>query len=364
MKQLIFYIGLLILFIGLTGYCVLLFWYKTDTSIPVQESPSIALPEEISVQKPISLRSWESLLPNLGQEQSYQYAVQSIADPEIKESFTGHLKEWFNQSKPIPEDPVTQSVTEPVFPYNEQDAHPTRETLPGSLPIPADFPASNRYDTDDANDRKKILNDASNLLQRLQTLRKKSQPIVSTDSNLPISSPIQLPKESQQVANKFVPSPEEINQSIYKPVPGESFTEVSDSSVFPACRFINTPQCIPNFPYYTGASIGVEGGGQTFRCNGPDNAERAEAVVSIENGRIQKGYIVKPGKSYTLAPKVVLFGGGGEGAKIETRINPTTGEVVDLIIRNGGNGYSSTPRIELDAPGLSDQCYLCCSKKT
>jgi len=84
--------------------------------------------------------------------------------------------------------------------------------------------------------------------------------------------------------------------------------------------------------------------------------------VTIENGEVKKAYLVEPGKGYTVAPKVKLIGGGGDGAKLETRINPTTGSVVEIVVRDPGFGYHSTPRVQLDNPGIASQCFLCCKE--
>lgn len=366
---------------------------------------------------------WDPLLPAFHQHQSQSLAVNSLADMDprqvfcdtcsgdLKEGFTTQLFDWMNSKKQptpqeqdaaifeakdplVPSDPVVQPEGSPVFPYPGLDAEGKRETLPGTLPVPADFPASDRYDTVDADQRKAVMSDASKLLDRLQQLRSKisnnpkpTMPLGPTTPNLPRSDFVDLPTVDAKKANKFVPSPEPINQSMGPnpmrnqgnfpdALPNARFTEEANARAIgygkanqipsqppgaPTCRFLNTPQCSPDFPYYTGANIGMEGGGQLFRCNGPDDGEQAEAVATIENGEIKRAYLVKPGKGYTMAPKVSVMNGGGSRAKLESRIDPRTGRVIEIVVRDGGFGFHSTPTIKLEAPGMSNQCYLCCS---
>lgn len=367
---------------------------------------------------------WDPLLPEHGQSLAHKIAVNSLADQDprqafcnkcsgdVVENFTSTFFDWMNsKSTPqeqdaaifdakdplVPEDPVTKNLDDkPVFDYPGLDAEGKRETLPGSLPIPADFPASNRFNRGDAQQRQQVMNDASKLLDRLQTLRAKmennpqpTEPIQPATPNMVRSDFTNLPTVDAKKANQFVPSPEPINQSMGpNPVPNQRnfpdalpntrFTEPANPRAIgygkanqiptqppggPSCRFMNTPQCSPDFPYYTGANIGVEGGAPMFRCNGPDDGEQADAVASIEGGEIKKAFIVNGGKGYTVAPKVTVINGGGDGAVLETRINPTTGVVVEIAVRDGGFGYHSTPTLQLEAPGMSDQCYLCCSSK-
>ena len=306
----------------------------------------------------------------------------------------------FEPKKPlVPQDPVTKNLdSNPVFPYNEQDAQGRRETLPGSLPIAADFPASNRFDRQDAEGRKETLDKANELMGKLSEIRHKmtanpfpAKPLGPVTNNIPEAGKINPPKPNSR--DNFVPSPEPVSQAMSTiaqipansmsranppgPVFGARFNPEADArnlgygkaNEIPTqppgggvCRFMNTPQCSPDYPYYTGASIGVEGGGQAFKCNGPDGAKSAEAVASIDNGTIQRVYVVNPGKGYALPPKVSVVGGGGSGANLESRLNPTTGEVVDIVIKDAGYGYHSTPVIELEGPGIADQCFLCCAQ--
>ncbi|NDC83914.1 hypothetical protein EB093_09715, partial [bacterium] len=368
---------------------------------------------------------WDPLLPEHGQLLSHKMAINSLADQDprqafcnqcatgdVVENFTSSIFDWMNSktSSPqnadanifdsknpiIPEDPVTKNInTKPVFAYPGLDEEGKRETLPGSLPIPADFPANNRFNQDDAQQRQSTIDNANKILDKLNKLRNQLQnnpvpttPLPPSASNLPRSGFVDLPSVDAKKANKFVPSPEPINQSMGPnpsnqrnfpdAIPNAKYTELSNARDIgygkankiltqppggPACRFINTPQCSPDYPYYTGANIGVEGGAQMFRCNGPDDGEQAEAVASIESGEIKKAFIVNGGKGYTMAPKVTILGGGGDGAILETRINPTTGVVVEISVKDGGFGYHSTPTLQLETPGMSNQCYLCCAGK-
>lgn len=366
---------------------------------------------------------WSADLPPCHQEETQMLALQSLADQDprqafcnscmsgpVHEGFTSEFFDWmksrnetpqqqdkaiFEPKDPlVPEDPVVKANDNPVFAYPGLDAYPNRETLPGNKPIPADSPASDKFDKPDAEKRQAVLNDASALLAKLNVLRKKAaeNPVVgnhitSQTPNLPTGGVIDLPTTSIKNANKFVPSPEPINQSMGPnpvpnqrnfphPIPNADYTKSANPRVIgygeakqiptqppggPSCRFLNTPQCSPDFPYYTGANIGVAGGAQQFRCSGPEDAEVAEAVAVIDGGEIKKAYIVKNGKGYALPPKVKVIGGGGDGAKLETRLNPKTGQVVEIVVRNPGFGFHSTPVLELEQPGISDQCYLCCT---
>lgn len=366
---------------------------------------------------------WDPLLPEHGQLLSHKMAVNSLADQDprqafcnkcssgdVVENFTSSFFDWMNakSSTPqdidaqifdakdplVPEDPVTKNMdTDPTFKYPGLDAEGKRETLPGSLPVAADFPASNRFNKADSQKRQDTLDNASQLLDKLNKLRAQVQnnpsptkPAQPSTPNMTRSDFTDLPTIDAKKANRFVPSPEQINQSMgpnptnQRNFPGAlsngKFTETPNARAIgygkanklqtqppggPACRFINTPQCSPDFPYYTGANIGVEGGSQMFRCNGPDDGEQADAVASIEGGEIKKAFIVNGGKGYTVAPKVTILGGGGDGAVLETRINPTTGVVVEISVKDGGFGYHSTPTLQLESPGMSNQCYLCCS---
>jgi hypothetical protein len=343
---------------------------------------------------------WNPLLPQYHQGQSRQIALNSLADEDprqafcnicegdapVVEGFTSEFFDWMNAKQQqdnneplVPADPIATPPpgAKPAFPYPQEDANPNREVLPGTLPIPADNPASNAYDKPDAEKRKRTLVEAQQLLEKLQGMRadayqnpKTTRPLTSGNGSLVESQgkPLAPPVADEE---NYTPAPQAMMKgSAPRPVPQADMTQAVNPRLLgsgiatggPKCRFVNTPRCSPDFPNYTGASIGFEGADPLFRCNGPDGGKQAEAVVTIENGEVKKAYLVEPGKGYTVAPKVKLIGGGGDGAKLETRINPTTGSVVEIVVRDPGFGYHSTPRVQLDNPGIASQCFLCCKE--
>jgi hypothetical protein len=125
------------------------------------------------------------------------------------------------------------------------------------------------------------------------------------------------------------------------------------------CRFFGSEKCNPEYPNFSGASIGAEGeGGLT--CNGTFGSKRATVIASITNGQIKNAYIVDAGKGYEDSPKIDVIGGGGRDAILKGIVDPKKGELISVEIIEPGRGYHATPEIMVDHPGKSGSCYLCC----
>jgi len=131
------------------------------------------------------------------------------------------------------------------------------------------------------------------------------------------------------------------------------------------CKFVNTKQCPANYPQFMGASFGITGGADiSLSCNGTrakglDEEAKAEAMAVIHDGKINRVRIIKKGRGYEKEPAIKVTGGSGTNAKLVSKIDDN-GSVVAVEVVNGGVGYISTPDITIDAPTLSQNCYLCC----
>ena len=66
--------------------------------------------------------------------------------------------------------------------------------------------------------------------------------------------------------------------------------------------------------------------------------------------KVQGVEIVNSGYGYTIAPSISFIGGGGSGAEAITEI--ANGIVGIITITNGGSGYSSSPVVTFDSPGV------------
>lgn len=69
-----------------------------------------------------------------------------------------------------------------------------------------------------------------------------------------------------------------------------------------------------------------------------------------ENYKIQGVELVNPGCGYTIAPSIVVVGGGGVGFAATTTIG--NGVIGPISLTNGGNGYSNPPTITFSGPGI------------
>ena len=127
------------------------------------------------------------------------------------------------------------------------------------------------------------------------------------------------------------------------------------------CKFFSGDKCPDSYPLSTGANIGVSGiNGVNLSCNGESNIEKAEAVATInEYGKINKVHLVKKGKGYITKPNIHIVGGGGYGGKCDVVIDDN-GSIQYIDILSGGDGFTSSPKIELEDPNGSNSCMLCC----
>jgi hypothetical protein len=125
------------------------------------------------------------------------------------------------------------------------------------------------------------------------------------------------------------------------------------------CRFFSSEKCNPEYPNFSGASIGAEGD-SGLTCNGTFGSKRATVIASINNGQIKNAFIVDAGKGYEDSPKIDVIGGGGKDAILKGIVDPKKGELVGVEIIEHGRGYYATPEILVDNPGKAGACYLCC----
>lgn len=80
------------------------------------------------------------------------------------------------------------------------------------------------------------------------------------------------------------------------------------------------------------------------------NSEQATAIASITDGEVTDITIVNDGVGYSEAT-VTITGGGGANATA-TAVIDTSDSVSQIIITNGGSGYTSTPTVTISAPDL------------
>ena len=120
------------------------------------------------------------------------------------------------------------------------------------------------------------------------------------------------------------------------------------------CKFLNSAQCHPDYPNFSGASIE----GSNMKCDNMGNVAPSRTVCTISNGKINGVYIIHPGAGYKVAPKVEVIGGGGEGAILKAVL--VDGKVKEVKVMNGGSGFHETPVLKIESPNSSNGCYLCC----
>ena len=68
-----------------------------------------------------------------------------------------------------------------------------------------------------------------------------------------------------------------------------------------------------------------------------------------ENYKVQGIELINPGCGYTVAPSVVVVGGGGVGFAATSTI--ANGVIRTVSITNGGGGYATTPTVTFSGPG-------------
>ena len=67
----------------------------------------------------------------------------------------------------------------------------------------------------------------------------------------------------------------------------------------------------------------------------------------VKSSKIQRIDIINPGAGYTVAPSIVVVGGGGAGFAATATINDGT---LGVVTFTGGTGYSTAPTITFSAP--------------
>jgi hypothetical protein len=67
----------------------------------------------------------------------------------------------------------------------------------------------------------------------------------------------------------------------------------------------------------------------------------------VKSSKIQRIDIINPGSGYTVAPSIVVVGGGGAGFAATATINDGT---LGVVTFTGGTGYSTAPTITFSAP--------------
>tara|TARA_Y100001937_G_scaffold17166_2_gene23709 strand:+ start:4553 stop:5941 length:1389 start_codon:yes stop_codon:yes gene_type:complete len=67
----------------------------------------------------------------------------------------------------------------------------------------------------------------------------------------------------------------------------------------------------------------------------------------VKSSKIQRIDIINPGAGYTVAPSIVVVGGGGAGFAATATINDGT---LGVVTFTGGSGYSTAPTITFSAP--------------
>lgn len=313
-------------------------------------------------------------------------------EEDVQEHFgDGGLMDWVRSKKggsaPVKPEVVeklsTLAVanakdTEPVFQTPAEDAEPRAESVPGNHPIASDSPIEDVAPRQDAEKRKATLERAEGLLEKVRAMREKMEAQAANEGVVPVGVTQPIPSDPIQENLDASPAPEGLSAR---------FTSTPVKSAYPAeprgkevlnptpkhagmssmagCRFLPSPTCSPDFPYFTGANIGMAGGSTMFRCSTSESAEddRAQAVATIGEGKVKRVDVVSRGRHYSAKPGIQVMGGGGSGAILDVIWNPRDGTVDEVRVRSGGNGYYETPKILIDVPGVSDQCYLCCSSR-
>lgn len=123
------------------------------------------------------------------------------------------------------------------------------------------------------------------------------------------------------------------------------------------CKFLNSSQCHPDYPNFSGASIAFDGDIK-MKCDSIGEEVLPRAVCTIQKGKINGVYIINPGKGLSGEPDVKVVGGGGKGAILKAIVGE--GNLKDIKIINAGEGFHETPKIVLESANVSNSCYLCC----
>ena len=112
-----------------------------------------------------------------------------------------------------------------------------------------------------------------------------------------------------------------------------------------------------------GDEILIEGS-RYDEINGPKIIDRAGKVKLalgegvISNGQVTGVTLFAPGKNYPQDVSVRFTGGGGNGARGLADVNPITGEIVDVVITDPGQNYTTTPTVVFGDELPDDMIFL------
>lgn len=123
------------------------------------------------------------------------------------------------------------------------------------------------------------------------------------------------------------------------------------------CKFLNSKKCHPDYPNFSGASIGFPEG-MNMKCDSVGEELMPKAVCTISGGKINGVYIINKGSGLAGEPKIEAVGGGGKGATFKPVYK--NGSVEDVKVIDGGEGYHETPQIKFVSSSSNSSCYLCC----
>ena len=130
------------------------------------------------------------------------------------------------------------------------------------------------------------------------------------------------------------------------------------------CKFVtsfgkNDKKCPADYNVFTGATF--SGDGTTLSCNGSKvDVKTATGFAIVNKGRVVDVKLTEKGSRYEKDPKI-YFRGIGKGAQAKTIVKD--GEVKDIVIMNGGQGYHSTPTVIIEKPNPLVHCNLCCKNE-
>lgn len=203
--------------------------------------------------------------------------------------------------------------------------------------------------------------------------KKIDTPIQFNSNDMPISrlTPEQL-EEREKIINdikntikqkpldniKENPKKEEVNNEEKKEEKKEIVQQEKPKLKADQCRFLDSQSCNDKYPVFMGASI--SGGNNGLVCNDQNNIVKPEAMAQIENGEIKEIVLIKGGKGFSSAPKVIIKGDRFTmPAKAMATVNKD-GEVDSVSVVSGGSGYVNTPKIEFEYDENNKGCYLCC----
>ena len=127
-----------------------------------------------------------------------------------------------------------------------------------------------------------------------------------------------------------------------------------------ACKFIGSynskASCPTGYRNYLGATVGAKS--TTLICNDEKiESDKATAVGTINNGKLENIFITNHGSNYKHDPVVKILG-DGKNATAQATIKK--GKVRSITVTNSGSNYQSTPIIEIEPPNGEVFCHLCC----